>query len=504
MEYRHSISPEQMSQESAGFLTHFSPNDSEWLIDNGKHRQVLAAQSVCDPDDAHPQLLLVLEGSVGIYRNMAGGQRQFVTSHGPGELVGEAEWLTSEAGADQIVAEEPSILLWWPPTVLEERLVSRPEFAAMFYKAIAAIGVRRGKGRDAEGPNAQHVGQGRIAFSDDPALNRLGEQMSSFKELIGRADRLALRSKATVLDLLTREAEDSFQQLMNAFNDVMTSDGNTSEATLARIGAEIQREFLPYLSLTETADRFYAKPRGYAGDYLTIAKIYDNKPGGSGRVGPLIDACFLATPAANAVRNRRSLLRRLIHNAVADNGDRPTLVASLACGPAQEIFDIYGELEHPDRLHASLIDIDLQALAHVSEMALHHKIESQIRVFNQNLLYLVTGRQKLDLPAQDLIYSIGLIDYFGDKFVVQLLNYVHDSLSPGGAVVLGNFHPRNPNKAFMDHILEWKLIHRDEEDMNRLFRASKFGKAADVIHFEGEGINLFAQCHKPRADILLA
>lgn len=491
-----------MSQESAGFLSHFGPDDVEWLMDHGEHRQVLAAQSVWEPDDVHPRLLLVLEGRVGIYRNAAGGQRQFVTSHGSGQLVGEAEWLSSEAGADQIVAEEPSILLWWPPTVLEERLVRSPEFAAVFYKAIAAIGVR--KGRDADRPNAQHDGHGKGAFSNNPALNRLGEQMRSFKELIGRADRLALRSKATVPEVLRREAEGSFQQLMTAFNDVMTSDETTSEGAREQIGAELQREFLPYLSLTETADRFYAKPRGYAGDYLTIAKIYDNIPGGSGRVGPLIDACFLTTPAANAVRNRRALLRRLIHDAVADNGARPTRVTSLACGPAQELFDIYGELEHPARLEASLIDIDVQALAHVSDMALHHKVESQIRVFNQNLLYLVTGRQKIDLPAQDLIYSIGLIDYFGDKFVVQLLNYVHDSLSPGGAVVLGNFHPRNPNKAFMDHILEWKLIHRDEEDMNRLFRASKFGKSADVIHFEDEGINLFAECRKPNADALLA
>lgn len=119
-----------------------------------------------------------------------------------------------------------------------------------------------------------------------------------------------------------------------------------------------------------------------------------------------------------------------------------------------------------------------------------------MEAFNQNLLHLASGRNKIKLPQQDLMYSIGLIDYFGDRFVVQLLDFIHDQLKPGGSVVLGNFHPKNSTRALMDHVLEWKLIHRDEDDMHRLFALSKFGKAADAIHFEEEGINLFAQCRK--------
>ena len=60
-------------------------------------------------------------------------------------------------------------------------------------------------------------------------------------------------------------------------------------------------------------------------------------------------------------------------------------------------------------------------------------------------------------------------DYFGDELAVTLLNWVHDRLRPGGRVILGNFHPRNPTRALMDHVLDWKLVHRDESDLNRLF-----------------------------------
>ena len=80
--------------------------------------------------------------------------------------------------------------------------------------------------------------------------------------------------------------------------------------------------------------------------------------------------------------------------------------------------------------------------------------------------------------------------------VVALMNTIFDLLKPGGRALLGNFHPANPDKAIMDHVLDCKLTHRTEGDMHRMFRASRFGKAADRIYFEEQGINLFAECSK--------
>ncbi|MAF06484.1 MAG: hypothetical protein CL389_01350 [Acidiferrobacteraceae bacterium] len=64
-------------------------------------------------------------------------------------------------------------------------------------------------------------------------------------------------------------------------------------------------------------------------------------------------------------------------------------------------------------------------------------------------------------------------------------------------VILGNFHPRNTSRALMEYILDWKLIHRDEDDMNRLMKASKFGRPFTEIVFEEAGVNMFASCIKP-------
>ncbi len=114
----------------------------------------------------------------------------------------------------------------------------------------------------------------------------------------------------------------------------------------------------------------------------------------------------------------------------------------------------------------------------------------------ENLILLATGRRKTSLPPQNLIYSIGLIDYFQDKLVIHLLNWIYDTLAPGGKAILGNFDPRCPNRVFMDYVLEWRLIYRTPDDMRRLFAESKFGDRPVDIGYEQEGVNLFASCRK--------
>jgi SAM-dependent methyltransferase len=212
-------------------------------------------------------------------------------------------------------------------------------------------------------------------------------------------------------------------------------------------------------------------------------------------LGPLIDRCFLDLPAAKAVRNRRRLLVEEIQQACA--ADQPAVrITSLACGPAEEVFDVLAESPDSSRLHATLVDFDEEALAFVKNVAIQRGVLDRLTLAQANLIYLAVGRHRLELPPQDLVYSVGLIDYFNDPFVLKLMNYAHALLRPGGRLVLGNFHPANSSRAIMEYVLEWKLIHRTEDDMHRLFAASLFGRPCTRIRFEAEGVNMFAECVK--------
>ncbi len=290
-------------------------------------------------------------------------------------------------------------------------------------------------------------------------------------------------------------------QLIEGFLDFISwvnqeLDAESDVHVVEDLGDRLQRELTPYVLLARTAERCYSKPRGYAGDYKTIEMIYQNKPGGTGRLGPLLDHCFLEMHAAYAVRNRRGVLAREIDATIDRSSDGPVNVTSMACGPAEEIFDVFKKSPDSENLKASLIDIDPEAIDFVTQRSVEAGLESQIDVHLANLVYLATGRATLGLAPQDLVYSIGLIDYFNDQFVINLMNYGYELLKPGGRMILGNFHPSNPTKAFMDWVTDWKLIHRTEEDMNRLYSASRFASPCSRILYEEQRINLFAECEK--------
>ncbi len=312
-----------------------------------------------------------------------------------------------------------------------------------------------------------------------------------FKSLLAEADRAALRNNDVLPPTIITDIEHTLSDCCESL-EASLEQASDPEA----LGTQIRRELLPYLLLTSAAERWYSKPRGYAGDFLAIEHIYQNQPAGHGRIGPVLDQCFLNLPAAIAVRNRRGLLAEEINAVIANKQGEQAKVTSLACGPAAEIFDVFGQLENPSSLSATLIDIDHQALSFVGDRRDSAGLRQQIKLINANLIYLATGRERIDLRDQDLIYSIGLIDYFNDKFVIKLLNYIHAALRPGGKIILGNFHPRNSSRALMEHLFDWRLIHRDEAEMDQLFRNSAFAQPSSRIRFEEQGINLFAECIK--------
>jgi SAM-dependent methyltransferase len=309
-------------------------------------------------------------------------------------------------------------------------------------------------------------------------------------------DKSFRRSREDDGDTAYEKLSSDLSSLMLAINDAIGQQTDVTPGARKRIGDRLQSELRPYLMLSENADRWYSKPRGYAGDFMTIELMYRNKPSGTGRLGALIDRCFLELPPPRAARNRRTILSKEIMAAVerAKAKNRPARIASLACGPAREMFDVFEQLPDPNLMQCTLVDMDQQALNFVEQLRDERGLADNVRLVKENLIFMAARRSKMAVEDQDLIYSVGLIDYFTDQFVIRLIDYIYDLLEPGGRVILGNFHPRNPGRAMMDCVLDWPLIHRSEERMNLLFSRSKFNCECSRIFYEDQQINLFAEC----------
>jgi extracellular factor (EF) 3-hydroxypalmitic acid methyl ester biosynthesis protein len=260
-----------------------------------------------------------------------------------------------------------------------------------------------------------------------------------------------------------------------------------------RIGAYALRETYAVLTRSANIDRWFAKPRGYAGDYYTIELMYRAQPEGDGRLGRFVDRWALDIPAVCAVRNRRRLLARAIRDVTDAAAGGPARITSLASGPAREIFDVLTAADAP-AIQATCIDIDAEAIAYGADRARSLGVADRVVFAQDNVLRLSRGRGRTALPPQHLIYSVGLIDYLADEHVVRLLDWMHEQLLPGGTAILGNFDVGNPDRAFMDHLPDWRLIHRTADDLRALFARSRFGDSPVDVRAEEERVNLFAFC----------
>ena len=103
---------------------------------------------------------------------------------------------------------------------------------------------------------------------------------------------------------------------------------------------------------------------------------------------------------------------------------------------------------------------------------------------------------KLPNNAFHTFYSLGVIDYFSDKLVVKLLDFIHSKLVLGGTAFLGNFRPGHPNAALFEFSLDWPLTLRSVQELRNLVRHSKFGECPTVVGVESEGVQLFIECTK--------
>lgn len=256
------------------------------------------------------------------------------------------------------------------------------------------------------------------------------------------------------------------------------------------------KEVYPYLMRSRFAERAYFKPKGYAGDFLMMEHIYANIPKGEGRLGELIDIFCLERPGSLAIHGRRKLIKNQltrISDELHSRGER-TRIMNLACGPNRELFDFLSECDHTDSVEALCVDIDAEALQYTNQYVNIFPHMASIRLMSENVIKWSLGRASHQIGEMDVIYSAGLCDYLDKKLFRALVTQCYKHLKPGGSLLLGNF-TYYPDSLFLDKILKWELIYRDEEELKELFAPTPFGENVTILA-EETNVNLFALATK--------
>ncbi len=482
-------------------LRHLTADDRRLLMAKAVVARYPKGDTIIEENSRRQKIHILQTGFVSVRRAHL-GQGVSVARLGPGEVFGEMSFLENSGASASVVADDDTVeVAEIAGEDVHALLASVPGFATRFYQSLAITLSHRLRDSSAQLPP--------LLVEEVPQVNRfhstrtgngggrdvppsLVEAVEQFKTSMMLADRAICARK-----LESAEAAIKVAQTCTAMEDALRLHVEREKHLAKAIGSYVFRETFPLFMLSRMVDRTFSKPRGYAGDYYTIELMYRDEPQGDGRLGRYVDGWSLDLPASRAVKNRRPLLvTELAAAAERWSSSAPMRVTSLASGPARELFDFLERVPRP-LIHATCIDIDLEALEFANATARDAGLEGNFTFAQDNVLRLAKGRGKVTIPPQSLVYSIGLIDYLQDEYVVTLINWIFDNLITGGGVILGNFDVSNPTKAYMDHVLEWVLIHRSADHLRELFARSKFCNAPVDVRKESAGVNLFAFCTKP-------
>jgi SAM-dependent methyltransferase len=207
--------------------------------------------------------------------------------------------------------------------------------------------------------------------------------------------------------------------------------------------------------------RAYRKPRGYAGDGVLLDLMYRSAPlpDETTTVGRAVYGVSSTSPASVSVRARRDLLSAYIDRAAALT-ERAS-VLSVAAGHLRE-GQRCRALARGSIGRFVALDQDPAALGVVEAEQSHFGVEVRLASVRQ----LIAG--SLELDRFDVIYTAGLYDYLEKPAAIALTRVLFDALEVGGRLLIANFTPDLIDIGYMEAIMDWWLLFRDEADMDEL------------------------------------
>ncbi len=229
---------------------------------------------------------------------------------------------------------------------------------------------------------------------------------------------------------------------------------------------------------SEFAKYVYDKPRGYPGDYVTQEMIWNSRAGfqanhaGSTEAGKLMNAFNLQLPNCKANCFRINMLKDRVMKA---NG---ASIASIGCGSCIELW----ELPNATLKNISFLGIDQDEGAIESARKHLNCTGDNIRFHQDNILKFVLRKNKSTvLGKRDLIYMMGLIDYFSANSARRIIKGLWETVKPGGTFIFSNAHPKNPTRIWMEYGGQWVLNYKDKQDMFAIIKGLDDVKDVDYL-----------------------
>ncbi len=233
--------------------------DVEWLSEHGAPRRLAPGEVFTEAGDPHPDLYLILEGTVR--RTAAGSGDGF----SPGDVVGLVSLLDNGPSATGFAADSEAVVFELPQVDLRKKLELDVRFAARFYRALAVLAaghLRRGLG---DAPADVDPGEGSTSSLGQDRVRRLSRRLEAAEDVLISGDDLTVDEVARVAWLrapvreteaareMLRRSREVVDRLAERPEPVYGLTTNLGELKEERIPASEQANFQRHILLSHAA-----------------------------------------------------------------------------------------------------------------------------------------------------------------------------------------------------------------------------------------------------------
>ncbi len=311
---------------------------------------------------------------------------------------------------------------------------------------------------------------------------------------------------------VTRRREDLEQQIFSGIEDRVVNEvlptmqrfeevaAEVDQANVAVHKSYVRREIHPIVLCSPFLYRTYTKPLGYAGDYEMVNMMLRSPYEGSSAFAKLLNFTLLRTEPVIAHRNRIDfLVEKLRSECARRSASGKTRILNLACGPAVEVQRFMREFSESDFAEIDLLDFNAETLEYAREKldrsrkdaSRQTKLHFVQRSVHQLLRAASVGGAD-EFSGYDMVYCAGLFDYLSQRVCKRMVELFCTMLNPGAVVIVTNVASRNPRRAWMEYVMEWNLIYRDEREMLDLV-PDLLNPKSTQIYADDTGVNLFLE-----------
>ena len=485
-------------------LKYLTTEDYDVLLEKAQIATYKQHEIILQEGRLSEAIYLVRKGLVRVER-AASGRDVAIAFLEPGEVFGEMSFLEEVPTSAAVIAQDNVEVCMLDQQNLYSLLTSVPGLSNRFYQSLAynlssrlrqtssQVGHLMRRVQTAPRYDTQRTGQ--------PGQDAIPPELICETELF-KKNLCSIEQAVRGRELSDDAAQEQIDKICNMLISSLREQIIQEPAIQKAIGTYLFRETFPFYMLSSFFDRAFRRPGDYINDSYITELLSQNEPEGDGHLGVYLDNWIRCRPTFLALRNRGVIITATIKELAEDwSVETPMPITSIASGLASEILDLYFQTSPPN-VHVTCIDFNHQDLSTAASISHKWGFRDNLTFIQDNFLLLAEGYSQIDIPPQQMIYSVSMANYLCDREFVRILDWIYDRLLPNGTVILGNFNSANPDRVLLEHILEWHAIYRSAKDLEKLFSHSKFRSLPVQILSDEYGVELFVVCTKAWQDDL--